>query len=213
VDLRQLLQDCLTRRSAAQWGIFVSHFNRIIQAAVLRSAGQCGHRHPDPDLTDDLVQETYLRLCANDCRVLRGFRSPDPESLYGLIRAVAISVTFDHFRARAAGKRGSGRDPVAIDPGSPNEPAGKGGPAAVEQSVLFEQIDRHLREIVPAETADRDRRIFWLYYRHGYTASDIASLPGVALSAKGVESMLHRLIRQLRKLISGFGESEKGAET
>ena len=46
---------------------------------------------------------------------------------------------------------------------------------------------------------ERDRTIFWLYYLQGLTAEEIAGLPTVELSAKGVESALRRITAWLRK--------------
>ena len=197
-DLRQLLRDCLAAKPGC-WRAFVAEFNRLIQITVIRTSRRCGRL--TPELADDLVQEVYLRLCANDMKVLRDFRSPEPKALFGLIRAVAVTVTLDHFRSWSAEKRGSGVEPVELDLGIP-----VGDPQAtesMEQSILFEQIDRHLAEITPPETLERDRRIFWLYYRQGFSAKDIAALPGVSLSDKGVESTLHRLTQQLKMLFGG----------
>ena len=48
-------------------------------------------------------------------------------------------------------------------------------------------------------TADRDRTIFWLYYRQGLTTKAIATLPAIGLTIKGVESTLGRLTKMVRK--------------
>jgi RNA polymerase sigma-70 factor (ECF subfamily) len=45
---------------------------------------------------------------------------------------------------------------------------------------------------------ERDRVMFWLYYRQGYTAEEIARLPAIGLTAKGVESALRRVTVWLR---------------
>jgi RNA polymerase sigma-70 factor (ECF subfamily) len=45
---------------------------------------------------------------------------------------------------------------------------------------------------------ERDRALFWLYYRQGYTAEEIARLPSAGLTAKGVESALRRVTVWLR---------------
>jgi len=49
------------------------------------------------------------------------------------------------------------------------------------------------------ETLQRDRTIFWLYYRQGLTAKEIGALPSIGLSLKGVESTLHRLTQLVRE--------------
>jgi RNA polymerase sigma-70 factor (ECF subfamily) len=50
---------------------------------------------------------------------------------------------------------------------------------------------------------ERDKLVFLLYYRQGFTAKAIAELPGIQLSEKGVESCLLRLTRHLRQHIVG----------
>jgi len=81
------------------------------------------------------------------------------------------------------------------------------------------QIDECLaRSVAPREVC-RSKLIFWLYYRCGFSASEIASLPNVELTTKGVESMIFRLVRLVRLAITepkadkpdkGRGPGEKG---
>jgi RNA polymerase sigma-70 factor (ECF subfamily) len=59
---------------------------------------------------------------------------------------------------------------------------------------MLEQIDCRLS----ATESKRDRTIFWLYYRQGFSAREIAELPGLGLTQKGVESCIHRLTNMLR---------------
>jgi len=200
------VEDCLSGDQEG-WRRLVTHFNSVIQVAVIRTLRQCGQL--TNQLADDLVQETYMRLCANRCKVLRDFRQSESVGLYGLLQSVAISVAFDHIRAAVTLKRGAGRSHVPIETEAGVSVPDPDGHRMAEKQVLFREIDQYLRDIVPVETAERDRRIFWLYYRQGLTAKDIASLPGMGLSPEGVESTLHRLTSKLKKLVHGFGEAEK----
>jgi RNA polymerase sigma-70 factor (ECF subfamily) len=50
----------------------------------------------------------------------------------------------------------------------------------------------------PETISERDRNLFWLYYLQGLTAEEIAELPGIGLTCKGVESALRRVTRCLR---------------
>jgi DNA-directed RNA polymerase specialized sigma24 family protein len=63
----------------------------------------------------------------------------------------------------------------------------------------LQQIDAHLGRLAVGQNLERDRRVFWLYYRVGLTANAIASLPAIGLSTKGVESTILRLTRLLRQ--------------
>src|SRR3954454_5988569 len=72
-----------------------------------------------------------------------------------------------------------------------------------ERALLVDRVDTCLRDMAPAETRDRDRKIFWLYYREGLTAKEIAGLPQISLTLKGVESTLYRLIQLVRTHLTG----------
>jgi DNA-directed RNA polymerase specialized sigma24 family protein len=65
----------------------------------------------------------------------------------------------------------------------------------MERQILLQELDKILRSIC---TEERDHEIFWLHYRQGLAASHIAKITHYGLSAKGVESILHRLRTQLR---------------
>ncbi len=49
-------------------------------------------------------------------------------------------------------------------------------------------LDRLRRRATP-----RDRQIFGLYFLQGMTAREIAELPDIGLTVKGVEAVIHRL--------------------
>ncbi|MGH9581257.1 MAG: RNA polymerase sigma factor, partial [Terriglobales bacterium] len=161
---------------------------------VLRSARRWGE--DSPQLVDELVQETYLKLCADDCRMLREFQPRHPDSIYGYLKVVAANVVYDHFRAaRSAKRRSPQQSETMADPAAPS--GSDGSPAAVERRVLLQEIARFLEE--HHGVTERERLIFWLYYRQGLTARAIAALPAIELSVKGVESSLFRLTRLVRR--------------
>ena len=64
--------------------------------------------------------------------------------------------------------------------------------------MLFDRIDNLLANACPPESLTRDRTAFWLYYRQGFTAKEIAGMPAMNLTVKGVESLLFRLTAVLR---------------
>jgi len=59
-------------------------------------------------LIDDLVQETYLKLCADDCRLLRNFESRQTDAIYGYLKVITTNLVHDHLKSHHAAKRGSG---------------------------------------------------------------------------------------------------------
>ncbi|MFZ0743278.1 MAG: hypothetical protein WAM85_02680, partial [Terracidiphilus sp.] len=88
---------------------------------------------------------------------------------------------------------------IALEDGTgANVPPGPNDSAEMQKAVLFSELDSRIRA-APELIAERDRAIFWLYYLQGLTAEEIAGLPAIELSAKGVESVLRRVITWLRK--------------
>jgi DNA-directed RNA polymerase specialized sigma24 family protein len=152
-----------------------------------------------PEAIDELVQETYLKLYADRARFLGRFTATYEDAVFGYIKVFTTNLVHDHFKALKSKKRGGNTLTDSIEGKDPGLlAAGKSSSAAVERRVLIEQIDLCLRRVVSGPACDRDRRIFWLYYRVGLAASAIATIPGIGLGVKGVESTILRLTRQIK---------------
>ena len=91
-----LLQDCLEGDQAA-WRAFVTRLTPIVRFAVCSTLSR--HNGMMYVSTDDVVQEVYLRLMKQDCRLLRQF-DPARATLPTWAALVARSVTLDHLRSR-----------------------------------------------------------------------------------------------------------------
>lgn len=182
----EILELCLNEGSEPAWRLFVRTFQPIIASSISRVIGRYGQ--VNLALVDDLAQETFLRLCRDDARLLRRFEARHETAIFGYIKVIAASVALDHFRARTAVKRAA---EVPAEEAALEVPV---RPTEVENVAFLGEVDRHLS----ASESERDRSIFWLYYRQGYSAREIASLPGVTLSQKGVESCIYRLTQLLR---------------
>uniref|UniRef100_Q01RE5 RNA polymerase, sigma-24 subunit, ECF subfamily n=1 Tax=Solibacter usitatus (strain Ellin6076) TaxID=234267 RepID=Q01RE5_SOLUE len=142
-----------------------------------------------------MVQETFLKLCAKDFALLRRFRSERPEALRAYLAAIAATVVSDDERVRRARKRGAGADTVPLDD---CEHAGAefGLAEQVERRILLDRVEKCM-----SEQKDRDKQVFWLYYRHGLTSQAISEIRVVNLSSSGVESLLLRLATAVRRCL------------
>jgi RNA polymerase sigma-70 factor, ECF subfamily len=190
VSAAAVLSACLEAGTQKAWTDFVQMFQPLIASVIVRIIRR--HGELDRSLADDLVQETYLRLCRGNCKALRSFEHRHEDSIFGFVKVVAASVAMDYYRARTAEKR-SGEVPSRIEDDFSGVPAPSADPVG---SVLMSEISSHLERI---SQSDRDRAIFWLYYQQGYTAKDISQIPGIHLTAKGVESSLLRLTQAIRR--------------
>jgi len=215
VPVPELIRACVDGKAAA-WQEFIGRFNRIIAITSYRAARRWGQA--SPAVIDDLTQETYLKLCADGAHVLREFDSPHPDAIFGFLKVVTANVANDYFKRIHASKRGGNQVNETLEEAERTGSAvGPSSPGSVEREVLLQEVDACLSAIAPAETRERDRTIFWLYYRQGFTAKEIVRIPSINLSLKGVESTLHRLTKLVRTHLveawrgkSGGGEKTHG---
>ena len=193
----ELVRACAGSKDEEAWEEFIRRFQVVIAAAVLRTASHWGE--PSRPLLDDLIQDTYLKLCENDSRLLRSFQPRHEDSIYGFLKVVAANVVHDHFKSALAAKRGAGQteaimETVQMSP----KTTGTDSFDTVSQRLQLEHLDKILTQLTAGKDQARKRTIFWLRHRQGLTASEIASIPSIGLTTEGVESVLMRLAAMIR---------------
>jgi RNA polymerase sigma-70 factor (ECF subfamily) len=196
IPLQELIRACAESNDPETWEELIRRVHPVIASTIVRTVGR--FKGSSRSVVDDLVQETYVRMCAHGCRLIREFHADTPEAIFGCLKTVAFNVTMDYFRGKTASKRGSATPEYSIDTVLESViPTGEAGatPASMERQILLDQIDRHLTKVQVRPT---EQRIFWLYYRHGMTARAIASIAGIGLTQKGVESAIHRVTDVVR---------------
>jgi RNA polymerase sigma-70 factor, ECF subfamily len=196
----QLVEKCAGSKDPRLWAEFIRRFQPVIAAVVLRTARPFGDS--PRQLIDDLIQDTYLKLCENDSRLLRSFQPRGDNSIYGYLKVVARNIVCDHFKSQLAGKRGAGQidtieEPFQIDP----KTKGPDSEWSIHRNLQLDEINKALLKVTAGKDQQRKCMIFWLRHRQGLTASEIAALPSVGLSTEGVESVLLRLTLMVRSQI------------
>ena len=220
ISTEELVLACAQTNEALAWEEFVKRFHPLIAGVALRTARRWGET--SPQLIDELVQDTYLKICADDAKLLRSLEFPHPNAFCGFLKVLTANLVHDYFKGCRSQKRG-GQTEIAIsqetDTISPGPILSQGQVPKLERSIMVREIDDCLRSLVRGPNATRDRRIFWLYYRVGLPASAIAALPAMGLTTKGVESTLLRLTRDIRRELTSDrstsalgGNSIKGIE-
>jgi len=189
-----LVRLCAESDEPRAWEEFIRRFHPLMATTALRTCRQWGEY--SPQVADDLVQKVYVKLCSQGRRLLREFRPEHPDSFCGYLKVLTANHVHDHFKAARSAKRGSGKAADSLD--SAGGVAEARHTPRIERGILLHEIEACLAQIAPGSGGRRDRLIFWLYYRHGLTAQEIAFIPGLALTTKGVESVILRLIRQLQ---------------
>lgn len=186
LSAEELVRACAESGNAEAWAEFVRRFRLVISSAVRRIAYRYGT--PNDAVIDELIQDTFVKVCNDGCRMLRDFKPQHPDAFYGMLKVTAANLAHDYFRRP--------RPPITeLEEFIPDS---RSGPASIEREILLREIAEILSDI-STPSAARDREIFWLYYRQGFTADAIAAIPGCKLKTKGVESIIHRLTSYVRK--------------
>src|SRR5579863_169175 len=88
-----LILACLKNDPEA-WKEFRIRYHHIIRLAIFRTGRRCGIA--SKEVVQDLIQDTYRKLCTNDFKLLRNFEFRTEAGLYGFFKVVATNVTIDY---------------------------------------------------------------------------------------------------------------------
>src|SRR5258708_16626839 len=135
LSVKELVSYCLDSQDQDGWTEFVRRFQPLIAGVVTKCVFK--RPRPKPDLIDDLVQDTFLKLCANDYRALRNFSFKDDHGFFGFLIVVASHLVDDYFRVQNSQKHGSGQEEDDIDESRMPAPSGFHSTQPVENAILM----------------------------------------------------------------------------
>ena len=200
LSLKDVVCLCAGPHDDDAWEEFVARVQRPISLTVLRIASLWGGA--SVSLVEDLVQVTYVKLWQDNCHLLRDFAIQHPDAILGYVKKIAANATHDHFkheRNQTSGGAIPHLSTMEVDPeaGSDSE----GSQERIAFQIFLAQIDEHLKQSLSGPDQERDRMIFWFYFRQGMSTQEIASLPAISLSPKGVGSVIERLKQCVREYV------------
>lgn len=202
-SLKDLVCLCADPRNGDAWEELVSRVDKPISLAIIRTARPVLGRDPCGSLVEDLRQETYAKLLKDGCRLLRDCNiNHEDQEILGYIKKAAHTVTLDHFKGQRSKKRGGDKPHISLT--EVDLEAAKqadGSQERIDFRILLKEIDRHLKHCLTGADQKRDRMIFWLYFLQGMSCQEIASLPTIGLTDKGVGAVIDRLKHCLRERI------------
>lgn len=91
----ELVRACAESGNAEAWQEFVCRFEKHIKLVIWRVARRWGE--DSPTVIQDLVQDTYVKVCADDCRFLRNFKPQHEDAFFGMLKVTAANVARDYF--------------------------------------------------------------------------------------------------------------------
>jgi RNA polymerase sigma-70 factor (ECF subfamily) len=197
--IRELLQLCLSTDAEEHWREFVRRTQPLIASVIINTVRRW--KQPAPSLVDDLIQDTYIKLFANDKKALRSIKNEHENTIFGYLKVIASNVAKDHFR-----KPENKADEIELsDAVVPPRPQDRERREFLDKKSQVQEI---LETLSSSETYDRDVAIFWFFYEQGYSAKEISFMPHLKLTIKGVEAVILRLTRYVREKL-GKEEPEK----
>lgn len=190
--LRALLTGCV--RGAA---LACSEFLSQLQPLFKQIAGRIAQQYSAVHEVDDIVQEIHLKISSQMPRLAESLPGEDA-MVRPYLACVAANAARDYFR-RSKRERAA----IPLEDGVSQLEERGGFRANLERQLLFDQIEA---AIAPEE---RHRTLFRLYYRQGFSAAEIAAIPAIGLTVKGVESALSRMTAKIREHLKGNGGLER----
>lgn len=202
LPLKDLVCLCVGPCDNEAWQEFVSRVGKPISLVILRTASMWGNT--SRALVEDLIQATYLKLWEGGTILLRECAVQRPEAILGYLKKTAANLTHDYFKHHYSQSSGGANPHVSTVDAEPEVGQEiRGSQENMLFGIFLNEIDAHLKRCLTGPDQERDRMIFWLYFRQGMSTKEIATLPGVNLSLKGVGSVIERLKHALRDQILG----------
>jgi len=205
-SLKEIVFLCAGDCNEEAWEEFVSRVGRPISLTIIRTASLWGAT--SAALVQDLIQITYLKLWEDGCRLLRDFAAQHPEHILGYLKKIAANATHDYFKHSHS--KSSGGDVPHVSTSDIEPEVGKdvqGSEDGIAFGVFLDEVDELLKRSLTGPDQERDRAIFWLYFRQGMSTKEIASLPSIGLGSKGVGSVIERLKQRIREQITGISSA------
>jgi RNA polymerase sigma factor (sigma-70 family) len=192
-SLRELVRLCVETGREDAWDELIGRVQPTFARIACHMA--LGGGPTQTQEIDDIVQEMLLKIAHGRSESLRRLPQESDEDAMAYLKCSAANTARDYFRVKRAGKRGLEKTANLDDEVVARLAAEMTG-IDIDKRVLLSQIDCVL-QVEPGE-----RTIFWLYYRTGLSAKEIAALPYVQLGAKGVESLLRRMTIEVREAMT-----------
>ena len=191
------------------WLEFYDRFDDRIRLVIYRECKAMGVPNRDvqfQDTVEDLVQDVYMKLLANNCKALKDFIGASENSVYTYLGIIARNEVRNYFTKINAQKRPTVERSID-DLLNISEKGGKirtknitrSPYADLEVEFLKEEIENILDRIVTGSSKHRNKLIIKLNIYQGLSAEQIASQLPYDLSSKTVSNLITKIKQKLRQ--------------
>ena len=191
------------------WLEFYNRFDDRIRLVIYRECKALGIDNRDvqfQETVEDLVQDVYMRLIANNCKALNDFIGASENSVYTYLGIIARNVVINHSTKINAQKRPN----VERSIDEVFDISEKGGKIRIknigrstfdelEVEFLKEEIEVIMDQIVTGSHKHRNKLIIKLNIYEGLSAEQIANQLPYEMSRKTVSNIITKIKQKLRQ--------------
>jgi RNA polymerase sigma factor (sigma-70 family) len=195
-----LLRECGKRLTdPVLWEQFQVRFHKTI----LRSITRVMWNRSRTDCLEeacDVAQDVYIRLLADDARLLRSFRGDTDLAVKSFLARVTVSIVSDHYRYQQASKRRPA-EIVSIEHARQQgvDFADEDAELDIPSVLSWIDVDRLMEIGSDRRNAARNVLIFKLHYVDGFSVSEIAEFPAFRLKESAIHLVLQNMRAHLKK--------------
>ena len=195
---RKLFRRCAqVPADEAAWNEFMRRYYTEVYRGICRVLGYPPCRQFDNHF-DDVLQNFYQRLLANDRRALLAFRGNSEGEAINYIRRTAVNSALNFVR-----KRKQDRSLVPLDrPASEDGQRSAIDPAeASDEDTILEReaVNKILPEMLRGRNKNRNILLFKLAAFEGLSSQDIASIAGLEVTTRAVDNQVSRIRQRLQR--------------
>ena len=229
-EMRYLSNAALIKKCAeslenqSTWLEFIRRFDRHIKLSVLRAYRLLSINLSQREILNedirDLVQEVYIRLVKNNCKVLKRFKPKYDHALYGYLSIICASVVKDFFKKFSRLKRRVYIESIDERPtiiqknklitNSMPSFIGSNPEKRVIAKDLLQKVKSHFNSANSTKENRRKELLFQLYFIHGMSIKDISRIKGLNISHSNANIIIWRMKKEIRSLVYNDSLTPKG---
>ena len=179
---QELLHGCLAGDKAC-WALFVKHYSKLIYHSIYKTL-RVNAKSTDPDDINDLFQDLFASICADNCKKLRMFDPCKGVSLASWLRMIVVRMTIDHLRKQ--------RSSTSLED-LLTEPSRDGG----QETNMDEESLRCLSGVLE-ELPDKDKLIIDLFYFKELPPEEIARILNISVGA--IYTRKKRVVEKIKQI-------------
>ena len=178
----ELLKGCISG-DKKKWDIFVKRYSKLIYHTIYKTL-RVNDKPANPDDVNDLFQEVFTSLCAENSKKLKMFDPRKGCNLPSWIRMITMRMTIDHLRKNR---------PLASVDDLPIEPSQTGD----QEIIINEESISHTRKLLEKLSA-KDKLLIELSYMRELPPEEVAQI--LHMSVGAFYTRKNRIIDKLKNL-------------